>query len=237
MVLALDMGWRHLLFANWPVDPAIVADHLPESLSVDTHDGDAWLSVIPFTNVDVRPKGLPAAAGVDMPELNLRTYVTCDGSRGIYFFSLDASLAPAVLGARAFHHLPYYYADIELDVRRDASDGRGGRVRFTSRRRQPGDRPAHFDARYGPSGSELDAPDGSLARFIADRFRFFTEAPDGSVRYTDVDHDAWTLYPAEMTVERNTLFRANGFAHPESEPTLYYSPGVDVVASRNRRWR
>ncbi|PSP68804.1 hypothetical protein BRC79_05335, partial [Halobacteriales archaeon QH_8_67_27] len=74
--LPVSMGWRHLLFANWPVDPDVVDAHIPDRLTVDTYDGRAWLSVVPFTNVEVRPTGLPAWTGLNLPELNLRTYVT-----------------------------------------------------------------------------------------------------------------------------------------------------------------
>jgi uncharacterized protein YqjF (DUF2071 family) len=106
MVVSLAMDWRELLFASWPADPDAVAAHLPDALAVDTHDGDAWLSVVPFTNGAVRPRGLPAQVGVDLPELNLRTYVTLDGTPSVYFFSLDAEGVLGVLGARLFHHLP-----------------------------------------------------------------------------------------------------------------------------------
>ena len=51
MIPALHMGWRHVLFANWPVDPDLLDVYLPSAFSVDTYDGDAWLSVVPFTNV------------------------------------------------------------------------------------------------------------------------------------------------------------------------------------------
>ncbi|PSP85160.1 hypothetical protein BRC96_03570 [Halobacteriales archaeon QS_6_64_34] len=54
MVLPLEMDWRHLLFENWPVDPELMDSHVPDGLSPDTYDGSAWLSVVPFTNVDVR---------------------------------------------------------------------------------------------------------------------------------------------------------------------------------------
>ncbi|MFT4891473.1 MAG: hypothetical protein ACI9YT_002405 [Halobacteriales archaeon] len=82
--LPVEMGWRHVQFANWPVGPAVVAAHLPDWLTVDTCDGDAWLSVVPFTNVAVRPTGLPASLGFALPELNLRTYVIHDDRPGVY---------------------------------------------------------------------------------------------------------------------------------------------------------
>jgi uncharacterized protein YqjF (DUF2071 family) len=227
MVVPLEMHWRELLFASWPVDPAIVAAHLPDALAVDTHDGDAWLSIVPFTNGSVRPRGLPEPLGVDLPELNLRTYVTVDGTPGIYFFSLDAAGALAVLGARLFHHLPYYYARVHHDT--------AGPVRFESRRRHPGARPVHFAATYEPTGDRLDANPDSRAAFLTERYRFYTEAPDGTVRYSNVEHDRWPLYPADATIPKNTLFRANGFADPAGEPVCYYSPGVNIVASTSHR--
>jgi len=228
-MVPLEMGWRHLLFENWPVDPAVVDPHLPDALTVDEHDGRAWLSVIPFTNVAVRPRGLPASLGLPLPELNLRTYVTCDGEPGVYFFSLDAEGLLGVLGARLTQHLPYYYAHISLT-------GADGGVRFTSRRRHPGARPAAYAATYRPTGAAFEAGEDPLARFLVERYRFYTEAPDGSLRYADIDHEPWTLYPATVNVRRNTLFAANGFQHPDTAPIRYYSPGLDVTASRSKSW-
>jgi uncharacterized protein YqjF (DUF2071 family) len=230
MVVPLEMGWRHLLFENWPVEPELMDAHLPASLSADTHDGSAWLSVIPFTNVAIRPKGLPRQLGVRLPEINVRTYVTRDGVPSVYFFSLDAQGLASVTGARLFHHLPYYYARIALEM----SDGR---VRFESRRRHPGARPGRYEATYRPTGEPFNAPTEPLAEFLVERYRFYTEAPDGSIRYTDVDHDTWTLYPADATVDTDTLLRADGFARPDGEPAYYYSPGLDVVASRSKQLR
>ncbi|MGQ4556111.1 DUF2071 domain-containing protein [Halobellus sp. GM3] len=228
MVVPLEMGWRHLLFESWPVDSDLIDAHLPEALSPDEYDGSAWLSVVPFTNVSVRPSGLPERVGVRLPEINVRTYVARDGVPGVYFFSLDAQGLSSVVGARLFHHLPYYYARITLE-RAD------GRVAFSSRRRHPGARPAHYEATYRPAGEPFDARSDPLATFLLERYRFYTEAPDGSIRYADVRHDPWTLYPAEARVETETLLRSDGFRRPDSEPVTYYSPGLDVVASRSHR--
>jgi uncharacterized protein YqjF (DUF2071 family) len=228
MVVALAMEWRELLFANWPVDPDVVSAHLPDALDVDSHDGSAWLSVVPFTNAAVRPRRLPSRLGIDLPELNLRTYVTVDGTPSVYFFSLDAEELLGVIGARLFHHLPYYYARMH-----HGRDG-NGRNRFESRRLHPGARPVEFQTSYEPAGERLDPSPDSLATFLTERYRFDTEAPDGSVRYSNVNHDPWSLYPADVTIEENSLFRANGFADPPGEPVCYYSPGVDITASPSR---
>lgn len=225
---ALHMGWRHVLFANWPVAPEEVAPHVPDAMTLDTYDDRAWLSVVPFTNVDVRPVWLPPGWGFELPELNLRTYVVCDGVPGVYFFSLDAQGVLGVLGARVLHRLPYYYARIDLT----AEDGE---VRFQSRRRHPGARPVDFRATYLQSGEELPVEAGSLATFLTERYRYYTEAPTGAVRYAVVEHESWPLYRAEVTIDEHALFRANGFDVPDAEPVYHYSPGVDTKASASRR--
>ena len=227
MLGSLRMTWRHVLFANWPGAPDVGAPHLPAGVDLDTYDGEAWLSVVPFTNVDVRPAWLPAGLGGRLPELNLRTYVVHDGHPGVYFLSLDAQGVLGVVGARVVHHLPYYYARIDLDVA-------DGLVRFRSRRTHPGARPARFAATYGPTDDRPDTGPGSLAAFLVERSRYYTEAPSGALRYGSVRHEPWPVARADARIARNTLFRANGVDAPPGDPVCYSSPGVDTLASRNR---
>lgn len=245
MVVQLHMEWRDVLFANWSVEPEVVAPHVPDSVSLDTYDGRAWLSILPFVNVDVRPAWLPAGTGIRIPEVNLRTYVTREGRPAIYFFNLDVSDLLTVVGARFTHFLPYFYASIDYEgidhegIDHESIDyevGDDGRVRFEHRRRHRGARPARFVAEYGPDGEAFEAEPGSLAEFLTERHRYYTESPSGELRYADVRHPRWSLHPADVTIEENTLFRSNGFETPASEPICYYSPGVETVASPNRRW-
>jgi len=229
-MLPVAMWWQHVLFENWPVEPAGVAARLPDALAVDTFDGQAWLSVVPFVNADVRPRGLPAALGLTLPELNLRTYVTCDGEPGVYFFSLDAEGLLGVLGARLLHHLPYYYARMSVEEA-------GEQVFFESRRRHPGARPVAYAANYGPNGETFRAPRDDLARFLVERYRYYTTGMEGTVRYADIDHDPWRLAPGSVETGTNTLFGANGFETPDSEPVVYYGDEIEVAATASRRWK
>ncbi|PSP56326.1 hypothetical protein BRC82_02200 [Halobacteriales archaeon QS_1_67_19] len=227
MLVPLHMEWRDALFTNWAVEPSVVAPHVPDSVSLDTYDGRAWLTVLPFVNADVRPHWFPR--GVRIPEVNLRTYVTRERRPAIYFRSLEASDRLTVLGARATHFLPYYVADIDFD-RTD------GGVRVESRRRHPGARPARFVAECGPDDERVETEPGSLAEFLTERHRYYTVSPSGRLRYADVRHRKWPLYSADATVAENTVFRANSLPDPDGEPVVYYSPGVEVLASPSRRW-
>ena len=245
-----EMEWRDALFASWPVDPDLLAPRLPDGLTVDTFEGDAYLSVVPFAVRDIRPEGLPAAVGLSTPELNLRTYVRCeahaerrvsdsraaeprggDDAPGVYFFSLDAGDLLGVVGARLFNHLPYYWADIDYEP-----DGPDGRSRFASRRRTPGARAARFDATYGPDGERFRPEPDSLEHFLVERYRYFAEGPDGEIRYSPIEHDPWQLRPATWDVQENTLFRTNGFDAPPGEPHLVYGDPLEVWAGATGRW-
>jgi hypothetical protein len=228
-MVPLSFGWRHPLFANWPVHSDVVAARVPDALDVEAYDGSAWLSVVPVLSVDTRPRGLQVMPEFPLSEVHLRTYVARDGEPGVYFFSLDADGLLSVLGARLAHSLPYYYASVRLRQ----SDGR---IRVRSRRRHRGARPARFAASYEPTGEPYTADSGSLAEFLVERRRLYTEAPNGTLRYTDVAHDPWSLRDVDVDITENSLFEASGFEHPEAEPFHVYSPGVDVVTSRSKRY-
>ncbi len=223
MVVSLAMGWRHLLFENWPVDPAVMAAHLPDSLTIDEFDGDAWLSVVPFTNVALRPVGLPRWMGIRLPELNVRTYVTHEGEPGVYFFSLDAEGVLSVLGARLFHSLPYFLARISLVET-------NGWIRFASKRYHPGARPAEYRGRYRPTGVPFAATDDPFTKFLFERYRLYTEGLDGSVRYTAVEHKPWHVTEAKAEIATTTVVTASGIEPEDSPPTYFYSPGLDIIA-------
>ena len=112
--------WRDLLFAHWSLAPAVVERILPRSLALDTFDDRAWIGVTPFEVTGVRPRGGPPVPRVSyFPELNVRTYVTLDGKPGIFFLSLDAASALAVLAARRTYRLPYFRARMRIDRRAD----------------------------------------------------------------------------------------------------------------------
>jgi len=230
----LEMTWRDGLFAHWPVDPAVVAAALPDGLSVATHDGDAYLGVVPFVMDDIRPRGVPT--GLSFPELNLRTYVEGPNGPGVYFHSLDADDRLGVAVARGLFRLPYYRA--ETDVRRggaDATDGDDRSVRFASRRVHRGVPHARFDATYSPAGEAFTPEPGSLPAFLLENYRFYTAGSGGRLYVGEIDHEPWTLRPATADVRANTLFAANGFDRPDGDPILHYAEPIDVTADRIRR--
>ncbi|WP_336133330.1 YqjF family protein [Natronomonas amylolytica] len=226
----LSMRWRDLLFAHWSVAPATIAAKLPDEVSVDTYEGDAYLGVVPFVMDDIRVRGAPL--GLGFGELNLRTYVTVDGTPGVYFFNLDADDRLGVILARKLFRLPYYRA--EMDIETTGSDA-DREVSFRSRRRTTGVSSARFDGRYGPDGDFATPEADSRAEFLTERYRFYTTDDGGRVYYGDIDHEPWSLAEGWADIEENTLFDANGFDRPGGEPILHFAAPIDVTAGRIRR--
>jgi uncharacterized protein len=84
-------------------------------------------------------------------ELNVRTYVHLDGVPGLWFFSLDANNAVAVLGARVAFHLPYFKARMSLESA--PSTSRAGAS--ISARQPPSSKPSGRSARSCPDASRV----------------------------------------------------------------------------------
>ena len=211
--------WRHLLFLHWEADPEALASHLPRGLELDTHDGKAYVGVVPFTMRDVVPRWAPPVPGVShFHELNVRTYVVHDGVPGVMFFSLDAASTVAVAAARSLWRLPYHRAAMELDAR-------DGRVHYTSRRLFPGPKPATFDGSYRLGRAIGTAAAGTLDHFLIERYVLFTESGrkllEGRVHHVPYPLTAVELEDVVQTMTSRLPCR-------EGTPLVHYSAGVDV---------
>ena len=225
----LTMQWRDVLFAHWRVDPEVVEKQLPSEVTVATHNGDAFLGIVPFEMADIRPRGSPI--GRSFPELNLRTYVRQPGSqtRGVYFFNLDADDTIGVEIARRGFKLPYYHAKMEL-TRNAASEGKNKTIHITSKRTRDTVAPARFEATYGPvDGANYVQPTtGSLTAFLTENYQFYT---DGRTLYRGtIRHSPWKIAEGHIKIKENTLFTANGFEPPSDGPIVHYASDIDVTA-------
>lgn len=228
----MHMTWSELAFLHWAVDPAALRPLLPDGLALDTFDGRAWIGVVPFRMSDVRPRFVPAVPGLSaFPELNVRTYVVCRGTPGVWFFSLDAASRVAVRGARAGFHLPYF--DAEMTVARAAD----GAVEYRSRRVHRGAPPAELDARYAPDGPVFLAQPGTLERWLTDRLTLYGADRAGRVYRADVHHPPWPLQPGRAELRTCRMTEQVGLALSPGPPLVHYADRVDVIAWwRHRVW-
>ncbi|GMV99525.1 MAG: hypothetical protein AMXMBFR84_06640 [Candidatus Hydrogenedentota bacterium] len=220
----MRMRWHHLLFMHWPLEPAAIRERVPACLEVDCFEGHAWIGVVPFGMSDVALRSLPPFPGAGtFPEINVRTYVKVNGKPGVYFFSLDAASWLAVKMARVTFRLPYFHASI--DQRNEA-----GSVRYRSRRWNPRNPKASFDARYGPSGPVYRSRPGNLDYWLTERYCLYTVDKAGRAFRGDIHHIPWPIQTAHATVKDNTMLAPLGLRVPDLPPLLHYAHQLDVVA-------
>jgi uncharacterized protein len=218
----LGQTWQHLLFAHWRVTPSALEALVPDTLALDTWDGDAWLGMTPFLVTGSRSRGFPPVPRIStFPELNVRTYVVYGGRPGIWFLSLDADSALAVAGARRSHRLPYFEAAMTA-----ASDG--ARVRYVSRRRSPDGPPAEFEATYGPVERASNARPGTLEHWLIERYCLYSVDEGLRVLRGDIHHPPWPVHPAEAEIRTNTMAKPFGL-ELDGDPLLHYCRRQDTV--------
>lgn len=219
---ALTQRWNDLLFAHWPIPAADLAGRLPEGLVIDTFDGSAWISIIPFWMDAVKPGNFPLIPGLNTyPELHLRTYVRerYTNARGIFFFSIDAAKIAAVVFARLVHQLPYHWARIRIEHRGERECSYQSERLFSSP-------PVRFKARYrglGPTRRLVNRPQGTLEHFLTERYCLFTANSQGRLLRGEIHHSPWPLEEAEAEIELNDLPSAHGISLPDTKPLLHYS--------------
>jgi len=209
-------------FCHWPVDGTALARSVPDWLTVETVDGDAWLTAIPHTveaisafDVDLT---IPAEA------VTVRTYVRGpDDQRGLYFFLVVPEAPLAATGAASVLGLPTRRGRHA----RPPADG------YDGRRTLDLDGQRVLDVRYSPSDDSSLSPPDSLAAFLVERHRYFTDGPLGGRLMGSVGHDPWPLSRVDANVE-SSLLSALGLPAPLDEPLVHYSPGLELGVSPPR---
>jgi uncharacterized protein YqjF (DUF2071 family) len=215
-------GWKDLAYVHWRYDPAIVQGRLPDGLTVDTFDGDAWVGLVAFHMEKIRLPGTPAIPYFGtFPETNVRTYVRGpDGKPGVWFDSLDVTRLLPVIVARTSYRLPYMWS--QMSILHD-----GYRTTYSARRRWPG--PVGASSSFTIQRGEL-IPAHSvtpLEHFLTARWGLYTQLRS-RLAYAPVDHAAWPLEHATLEAIDDQFVRAAGYPSPTGEPLVHYSPGVDV---------
>src|SRR5262249_48645999 len=144
------------------------------------------------------------------------------GQRGVWFFSLDAASLLAVIGARLFYALPYYWARMSVER---APDG----VRYRSQRAGA---TTAIDIRIG---EPIPQPD-NLAIFLTERWRLYAYR-FGRIWEAEVSHPTWPLQQAKVLRCQQTLLQSAGLPAPQGEALSHFAENVDVHISALHEFR
>jgi uncharacterized protein len=221
--------WRDLLFIHWPINPDALRPMIPSQLELDLFEGIAYVGLVPFTMIGVRPVGLPAMVGLSsFHETNVRTYVrVADRDPGVWFFNLEAANPLAVLLARRLFHLPYHYARMFLEHEASPQPLETSSILYAGTRRWPGPLPASYSLRAAPDGPVKPALAGTLEHFLVERYILFTTWKSRTYQGR-VHHTPYPLQSANLLSFDETLLAAAGIKRPEIAPFAHFAGGVDV---------
>jgi uncharacterized protein YqjF (DUF2071 family) len=221
--------WQNLLFAHWPVSARQLSQLIPSGYELDTFEGDAWVSVVPF-EIAIQPRGLHQTPfRISFNEINVRTYVKVNGKPGVYFFSLDASEPFSVRMARWFYKLPYFDACIKVAVQKNQNQ-QHHQIDYESKRTHARAPVAEFKAIYAPTSSEIFHPTpGTLEHWLTERYALFTHDQQGHLYIGEIHHPPWLLQQAKADILLNSMAQAHQITLPNSAPILHFSEYQDVL--------
>lgn len=206
--------WNNALFFHWKVDKEELQKQLPKNLELDLYEGEAWISLVPFTMQKIRPRLLPSLSFIsDFDEINLRTYVVKNGKPGVYFLNIEAGKKLSADIARLLSGLPYQFAM----MRRNATDF------YQSKFEVKG---FSFKARYriGKPIHEKNA----LDLFLTERYCLYVKSNEKLFRY-EIQHLPWELNQLWVS-ELETHYQIGTIDLTRLPDKMHYSKGVQVIA-------
>lgn len=224
----MSQNWDDLLLLHWPFAPDQLSLTIPDDLELDLFNDQAWASVVGFRLSNLRISPFRSIPWSDFLEVNLRTYVRDrEGRRGVWFYSLDSSDLPAVLGARSLYGLAYSHSVIEMEKTKETVGFRSKRRRFW------GSAQASLGAKFPRGGKDLPHAESPLDRFLLERYRFWArrKLADRSSS-ASVHHRPYDAHLVEGAHYKGGLFNAWEIKEPDIPPVVaHYCKGFPVSAS------
>ena len=207
----MQQVWEDVVFIHYKIPAERIQSLVPFPL--DLYEGEAVLSIVPFKMSGIRFPFLPPVPGLSsLWELNLRTYVSVNGARGVYFFSLDTDLWIGERIARTVFHLPYYYSKIKASVGSSSYEFKHERQPFS------------FKLRAKLSSTPLG---GAFQLWASERYHLFTKA--GPRAYQgDVHHPPWRLEEIKIETLSNQLTDTIGIKNLGPPYAASYCPQLRV---------
>jgi len=218
--VAMWHRWDQLTFLHWSYPSETVQALLPPGLTVETHEGQAWVGLVPFLMEVRSSRGNAWRWPFTFAETNVRTYVIGpNGERGVWFFSLEATRMGAVPTARSTYRVNYFWS--KMSVERD-----GDRISYRSRRRWPGPRGAFSDVSVVIGDPYQPEELTDFDHYLTARWHMFGSW-GGTILHARAEHEPWPLHRATATWSQS-LVEAAGLPAPSGDPVVHWSPGVDV---------
>jgi uncharacterized protein len=205
--------WSRVLFLHYQVSVDTLLELIPKDLTIDTFEGMAYISIVPFTMENIRPRFLPSLAFVsNFGEINVRTYVIKDGRRGVYFLNIEAEKYLSALLAKKLSGLPYEKSNIKISG-----------TKYDSKNLNKG-----FSLKTEYNIGKKIVNKTALDLWLTERYCLYVDNKESLFRF-EIHHEEWNLNNVELKkLELN--YEIGKLKITESTDLVHYSKGVKVLA-------
>ncbi|WP_409965671.1 hypothetical protein PIECOFPK_01849 [Mycovorax composti] len=204
--------WNRALLLHYEVPYELLKKLVPKGLDIDTFNGKAYISIIPFTMERLRPRLQPSLSWIsNFQEINVRTYMEVGNKKGVYFLNIEAGKYLSAILTRKLSKLPYEKANIKREG-----------TTYYSKNSKKG---FWLDVAY--TVGETIQQKSELDIWLTERYCLYLKSQDTLYRY-DVHHREWEL--KEVTVTRLDIHYPIGELLLNYPADLtHYSNGVQVL--------
>ncbi len=204
----LEQQWEDLLFMHWPVPYDLLRPIIPKALELETYQGQAWISVVPFYTSKNRPRISISSFG-HYAQLNVRTYVRFYDEPGVYFLSIDVAKWIIAKGTSTLLSLPSFHANMQI-IRADR------KILFSSHRFGTS---KAFSVSYSPSPHTYHTKANTLTHWLTERYCLYTRCGNRIVK-VPISHLPWLLQDVAWTIETNDYIPQTAMVQ---SPLVHYS--------------
>ena len=205
--------WNRVLFLHYQVPVELLHDLIPKELTIDSFEGTAYISIVPFTMENIRPRFLPSLDFVsNFGEINVRTYVVKDGRRGVYFLNIEAEKYLSAFLSKKLSGLPYEKSNIKITG-----------SKYISQNINKG---FFLDTEY-TIGEKIQNKT-ALDLWLTERYCLYVDNKDSLFRY-EIHHEEWDLNTVQLK-KLDLNYEIGKLKVTESTDLVHYSKGVKVLA-------
>jgi len=209
--------WNNALFLHWNVPADDLIKVIPKDLSLDTFNGESWISLVAFTMERIKPRYFPSISAIsDFHEVNIRTYVTKDNKSGVYFLSIEAEKYISCFIAKLLSGLPYAKSRIHFQTK--------SVTRNYSSKSTKND--FKLNVNFSVGESVTDKCD--LHTWLTERYCLYIDEGEQVFRY-QTHHMPWGLNEVKIS-DLNTQYKIGNISLHRKPELAHFSPGVKVVA-------
>lgn len=205
--------WNRVLFLHYEVPVDLLTELVPDKLTIDTFEGKAYISIVPFTMENIRPRYLPSVSFIsNFHEINVRTYVEFENKKGVFFLNIEAEKFLSIIVAKALSGLPYEKSKIKRDISKYYSKNIG----------------KGFCLDTGYLVTENLTRKSDLDIWLTERYCLYLNNRDFVYRY-DIHHLEWEIKNVEI-LNLDINYTIGQIQINKSTDLVHYSDGVQVLA-------